>query len=315
MRALVFEKKLSYQSNYPVPRPKSNEALIRVNMAGICNTDLEILRGYMEFKGVPGHEFVGVVEKCEEKKWVGKRVTGEINIGCGNCPYCLNRMSNHCPKRSVLGILNKNGAFAEYITLPVRNLHLVPDIITDEDAVFIEPLAAAFEIIQQVKIKSTSKAAILGDGKLGLLVAQVLSLAGCRPIVLGHHKKKLSILEKRGIRISINKKIKYKFDFVVDCTGSATGFKNALNLIKPKGTIILKTTLAKRESVDLNKIVIDEINLIGSRCGPFRPAIQALKKKEVDVRPLISKISLLEDGVDAFKYACQKDMIKIILKC
>ncbi|MDP6625731.1 MAG: alcohol dehydrogenase catalytic domain-containing protein, partial [Nitrospinota bacterium] len=261
MRALYFDKKLCYRTDYPEPQPKCNEALIRITMAGLCNTDIEIMKGYMDFQGVPGHEFVGTVEKSEEKKWEGKRVAGEINIGCGVCSYCLSRMRNHCPNRSVLGILKKDGVFADYITLPVRNLYMIPDSITDEEAVCIEPLAASFEISQQVNIKPNEKVCVLGDGKLGLLAGQTLSLTGCDLTVVGHHKEKLSILNKKGINTRTDKDINDKFDFVVDCTGSSSGLNKALSLVKPKGKIILKTTVANREPIDLNYLVINEIDL------------------------------------------------------
>ncbi len=314
MRALYFEKKICYRTDYPVPKPKCNEALIRITMAGICNTDLEIMKGYLDFKGVPGHEFVGIVEKSEEKKWEGKRVAGEINIGCGVCSYCLSRMKNHCPNRSVLGILKKDGTFADYITLPVSNLHAIPDSVSDEEAVFIEPIAAAFEISLQVNIKPGDNVCVLGDGKLGILAGQVLSLTGCNLTVIGHHEEKLSILSQIGIHTSLNEDISDKFDVVVDCTGSPSGLKKSLALAKPKGKVILKTTLAKREPVDLNAVVINEIDLIGSRCGPFAPAIRALQKKLIDTRSLISKTYFLDEGTEAFKYASQKGVLKVILK-
>lgn len=314
MRALLFEKKIHFRTNYPIPQPKYNEALVRITLAGICNTDLEIMKGYMDFQGVPGHEFVGIVEKCGEKTWEGKRVAGEINIGCDVCPYCLGRMRNHCPNRSVLGILKKDGTFNEYITLPTRNLHLIPDSIPDEEAVFIEPLAAAFEIKQQVNLKPGDKACVLGDGKLGLLAGQVLSLSGCDLTVIGHHNQKLSIMNKMGIKVALRTAERDKFDLVVDCTASLSGLKNALSIVMPQGKIILKTTLSKQNSIDLNQMVIDEISLRGSRCGPFPPALRALQKKMINVRPLISKIFPIEDGIEAFKYASQKGTLKVILK-
>ena len=314
MRALVFEKILNFRSNYPIPQPKHKEALIRIAQAGICSTDLEITKGYMDFQGVPGHEFVGIVEKCEEKSWEGKRVAGEINIGCGACPFCLKGMENHCPNRSVLGILKKDGAFSEYVTLPLRNLHLIPDSISNEEAVFVEPLAAAFEILQQVKLTEEDKVCVFGDGKLGLLVGQVLSLTGCDLTVIGRHQEKLSILEKRGIKTSLKKDTKDSFDVVIDCSGSPSGLKDALRVALPKAKVVLKTTLAQRESIDLNNVVINEISLIGSRCGPFAPAIKALQNKTVDVRPLISGSYPIEEGIAAFHKASQKGILKIILK-
>ncbi len=315
MRALIFGNKLHYQTDYPIPQPQHDEALIRVTQAGICNTDLEITKGYMGFQGVLGHEFVGVVERCNEKGLVGKRVVGEINLGCGACSYCQKQMQTHCPSRSVLGILNKDGVFAEYITLPVRNLHLVPDSISDEEAVLVEPLAAAFEITRQVDIKPHDKVCVLGDGKLGILVGQVLSITGCNLVVAGNHKKKLSILQGRGIETKVRSTFKEReFDLVIDCTGSPSGVETALKIVRPGGRIIIKTTIAKREIVDLNRVVVNELTLIGSRCGPFPPAIKAIETGEVDLYPLISSRFSLEDGIKAFKYAFRKDVLKVILK-
>ncbi len=316
MRALFFRKgKLQYLTDYPVPKPKKNEALLKVTHAGICNTDFEITKGYTGFQGVLGHEFVGVVEKCNVKDLLGKRVVGEINIGCGICDYCKRQMQNHCPERSVLGILNKDGVFAEYVTLPVRNLHLISDFISDEEAVFIEPLAAAFEITQQIDIMPYNKVCVLGDGKLGLLVGQALSLTNCVLVVVGKHREKLAVLEKRGIKTKLISNFNDKeFDIVVDCTGSPSGIETALNIVKPKGKIILKTTIAKKRSIDLNKVVVNELTLIGSRCGPFSPAIKALELKRLDVYPLISKQFFLEDGIKAFKYAARKGVLKVFFK-
>ncbi len=278
MRALVFNRKLYYTNDYPDPEPIEGEALIRITLAGICNTDFEIVKGYMNFTGIPGHEFVGVVVNSPSEDLAGRRVTGEINLACGDCHYCRNNMRNHCAERSVLGILNKNGVFAEHVTLPVRNLHLIPDSVSDEEAVFIEPLAAAFEILEQVDIGSGDNVCILGDGKLGLLVGQVLSLTGCRLIVVGKHRSKLSVFDKKGITTVYAADIKEKdFDIVVDCTGSPTGIETAMNIVRPGGRIVLKTTVAESEVVDLNRMVINELTLIGSRCGPFAPAIKAIE--------------------------------------
>ena len=315
MRALLFDNYLRYRTDYPVPEPGENEALIRVTCAGICNTDLEIVKGYMNFRGVPGHEFVGVVERCGNKALEGKRVVGEINLSCGNCPYCKSGLRNHCYNRSVLGILGKDGAFADYVTLPTGNLHLVPDSVPDEEAVFVEPLAAAFEILEQVKIGTEDRVCVLGDGKLGLLAAQVVSLTGCALVVGGRHKEKLSILERRGIETRLSSDITERvFDCVIDCTGSPSGVGSAMKLVRPRGTIVLKTTVAKRDNIDMNVIVIDEITLVGSRCGPFEPAIHALKMKTVDVLPLISRTFPLSKGVEAFNFASGRGILKVLLK-
>ncbi len=325
MKALVFKNGLHYQTDYPVPVPEDNEALIRITHAGICNTDLEIMKGYMGFKGIPGHEFVGIVESCEETDLIGQRVVGEINIGCGICDYCRRGMENHCPERSVLGILNKDGVFAEYITLPVKNLHKVPDSVSNEEAVFTEPLAAAFEVIQQVNIKPSDKVCVLGDGKLGLLVGQVIAMTNCALVVMGKHKEKLHILEEMRIRTeivptdaaesSLQKKIdKTLFDIVVDCTGSPSGMKKALQIVRPRGTIVLKTTVAESIPLDVNQFVVREITLVGSRCGPFLPAIMAIKKKQVSLLPLISKKLSIGNGIEAFERASQNKSLKIILE-
>lgn len=315
MRALVFDNALRYRTDYPIPKPGENETLVRIACAGICNTDLEITKGYMGFKGVLGHEFVGVVEDSGEKGLGGKRVVGEINLGCGKCAYCMKGVPNHCPSRSVLGILNKEGAFADYLTIPIQNLHIIPDYVSDEEAVFVEPLAAAFEILEQVNIRPADRVCVLGDGKLGLLVAQVLSMTGCDLVAAGRHREKLSILGKRGIKTQLSSEIMGRgFDYVVECTGSASGLGSAVSLVRPKGIIILKTTAANREAIDLNSLVIDEISLVGSRCGPFEPAIRALEKRSVDVKPLISRVFPLEEGVEAFRYASEKGVLKVLLK-
>ncbi len=317
MRALVYQNnELRFTRDHSVPtKPKYNEALIRVTHAGICGTDLEITKGYMGFQGVPGHEFVGIVESCGEERFVGKRVVGEINVGCGVCPSCLNRRRNHCPNRSVLGILNKDGAFAEQLTLSNKNLHLVPDLVTDEEAVFVEPLAAAFEITQQIPLRPTDKVCVMGDGRLGLLVSQVLALTGCNLVAAGRYEEKLAIVKERGIDTTCNPDFpQNEFDVVVDCSGSAAGFDLARKWVKPRGTIVLKTTVAEREAVDLNSLVIDEVTVVGSRCGPFAPALRALAMKSVDVRPLIEKTFPLEEGVEAFHYASQKGALKVLLR-
>lgn len=315
MRALVYKKELEYLTDYPVPRPKHGEALIRVTHAGICNTDIEITRGYMGFNGVPGHEFVGIVEKCGDKSFLGKRVVGEINLGCGKCPCCRKQMQNHCPDRSVLGILNKDGVFAEYATLPVGNLHKIPNSISDEEAVFIEPLAAAYEIIDQVGISSSDKVCVLGDGKLGLLSAQVIATTGSRLTAVGRHREKLSILDEIGINTGLSSDFKERyFDIVIDCTGSPSGIRTALQIVKPRGIIVLKTTTANKIQIDMNQFVINEISLIGSRCGPFLPAIKAIRSRQIDLYPLITYIYPIEEGVKAFQHASSKGALKVILR-
>ncbi len=315
MRAIVFDGGLSFRHDYPKPASGPDTALVRVSYAGICSTDLEILKGYMGFTGVPGHEFSGVVEDCGVKGLIGKRVTGEINIGCGGCAWCVGGLANHCPNRGVLGILKKDGAFADYLTLPVKNLHLIPEEIADEEAVFVEPVAAAFEILEEVEITADKRVCVLGDGKLGLIAAEVLKLTGCALTLAGRHREKLAIVEKMGIRVTDSTdKLARGFDVVVDCTGSAGGLGEALALVRPRGTVVLKTTVSKWEGVDLNRVVIDEITLVGSRCGPFVPAIKAMAEGAVKVRPLISKVFPLEEGVEALEYASNRGALKVLLK-
>lgn len=316
MRAIVFSNGLHFRTDYPVPEAGDDEALIRVTQAGICNTDLEITKGYMGFEGIPGHEFVGKIEKCRDRHLVGKRVTGEINISCGKCSFCNDGMFSHCPNRSVLGILKKDGAFAEYITLPIKNIHVIPGPISNEEAVFTEPLAAAYEILHQVHVTPSHRVCVLGDGKLGLLVGMVLNTTGCKLLVLGRHKEKLAVLGHIGITtalVSDESALQKDFDIVVDCTGSASGTKSALELVKPRGTIVLKTTVAGNVPFDMNQIVIREITLIGSRCGPFMHALRALEDKTFDLRPMVSRTFGLEEGIVAFDYAARRGVLKVIL--
>lgn len=331
MRALVYrETSLVFDRNYPEPLLKEGEALIRVLQAGICNTDLEITRGYMNFQGVPGHEFVGIVEEILDHSGipsadslVGKRVVGEINAACHHphCPSCSQNMPTHCPHRTTLGIVNRDGAFAEYLTLPIENLHVVPDNISDEEAVFIEPLAANFEILEQVHLKPTDSVVILGDGKMGQLAAQVLTLSGCELIMVGKHAEKLALAEKCGVRTYVLDDAQdftlengRRVDMVVECSGSAQGLEMALRLVRPRGTLILKSTVAAKSSLHLAPIVIDEIRVQGSRCGPFAPALRALSQKLVDVRPLISACYPLDEGLAAFEYAAQKGVLKVLVQ-
>ena len=315
MKAIVSDNGLRMEGGYPDPTPGPGEALIRVTLAGVCATDLEIARGYMGFKGVPGHEFVGVIEECADERLSAKRVVGEINIGCGRCEYCSHKVENHCPSRKVLGILGKDGAFAEYLTLPFRNLHPLPDSISDEAAVFAEPLAAAYEILEQVRVNEETRACVLGDGRLGLLVAQVLAAADCSLLVIGRHEENMSLLKARGIPYRTSPDgLSKQFDLVVDCTGNAGGLSTALDLVRPQGTVILKTTVAQRNGADLNRVVIDEVTLLGSRCGPFQPALQALEENRIDVRPLVSKVFLMDEGLKAIEYASQKGVLKVLIR-
>ncbi|MGB9776304.1 MAG: MDR/zinc-dependent alcohol dehydrogenase-like family protein [Anaerolineae bacterium] len=326
MLALVYDgKQLRLQDEYPRPIPPPGEALVRVRLAGICNTDLEIVRGYMGFRGVLGHEFVGTVEECpagrearseaECRTLLGQRVVGEINAYCGECPTCRAGRPTHCPHRTTLGIWGRDGAFAEYLTLPLRNLHIVPDGISDEEAVFTEPLAAALEILEQVHLRPTDRVVILGDGKLGLLVAQVLALTGCDLIAVGHHREKLAILARRGIPTALESEAEgLEADVVVECTGRPEGFAAARRILRPRGTLVLKSTYHGRGEADLTGLVVDEITLVGSRCGPFPPALRLLERGLVDVRSLVSATYPLTQGVEAFARAAEPGVLKVLLR-
>jgi threonine dehydrogenase-like Zn-dependent dehydrogenase len=317
MKAVVFDNGLRFVEDHPVPEPSEGEALIRVSMAGICNTDIEITRGYMGFKGIIGHEFVGVVEDVngDEQGWAGKRVVGEINCGCGICEYCLKGLKNHCPFRKVIGILGRDGAMAEYLTLPLPNLFGVPEEVSDEEAVFVEPLAAAFEILEQVRIGPDHKVLVMGDGKLGLLVASVIRNVNRGVTLAGKHEGKMRIALQMGIKTIPVKELDIKgyYDIVVDATGSADALEMAMQLVRPRGTIVLKSTVAERKDMNLAPIVINEITLIGSRCGPFMPAINALQKGLIDVKPLITGIYPFSMAGDAFRTAMQGDSLKVII--
>jgi len=309
MRAIVIDKKLKLHTEYPTPVPKRGESLVKVLAAGICNTDIELMRGYMDFKGVLGHEFVGVVKKSDTAELVDKRVVGEINISCGKCYFCRNNMDRHCPTRSVLGILKRDGAFAEYLTIPNRNLHILPDEVSVMDAVFVEPLAAAFEILEQVHIKPTDKVVILGDGRLGLLCAKVISLVTDRITVVGKHAEKLEILKNMEMRTRLVEEFRphnSKGNVVVDCTGSREGLVMAMHTVMPRGKLIVKSTTKEKGELDLNHLVINEVTVIGSRCGPFSAAIAALEWNKVDVKPLITNKCKLDDGVEALKMLAKK---------
>lgn len=315
MRALTFDSSLKYHERHPEPAVGLGDSLIKVHQAGICSTDLEITRGYMGFRGILGHEFVGTVVSSAESKFVGQRVCGEINCVCGKCDLCLSGLSNHCRHRTVLGILNHDGAFADFVRLPANNLHLVPDNVDNDHAVFVEPLAAAFQIQKQIRIEPKHWVTVLGDGRLGLLCAQVLRNVGCPVRVIGRNPSKLALCEKWQIRSRLAADISPRRDqdVVVDCTGSAEGFELAMQMVRPRGTIVLKSTVAQGKSLNLAPLVIDEINVIGSRCGPFAEALHALSDKSVDVLSLISRRFKLEQGVAAMEFAARKGVLKVLL--
>jgi len=296
--------------------PKSDEVLVRVRLAGICGTDLEILQGYMKYNGILGHEFVGIVEKSHNAALIQKRVVGEINVGCDKCDFCKKGIQRHCPNRTVLGILKRDGAFAEFLSLPGKNLHVIPDIITDEQAVFIEPLAAAFEIREQVSLKSHWSVAVVGDGRLAQLITQVLKLSCSNVTCFGKHKTKLKNLTNNGIKIKIGieSSDEQSFDLVVEATGSNSGFLDTMKLIKPRGIVVLKSTIASRDNLDLTPVVVNEITLVGSRCGLFKSAIDALAAGIVSVDYMIDFIFPLEEISEAIEHAKKPDTLKVFLK-
>jgi threonine dehydrogenase-like Zn-dependent dehydrogenase len=314
MKALWLEnKQLQLLTNIPIPEPPPGEALVRVLRAGICNTDLELLRGYYPYTGIIGHEFVGVVEQGPEHL-LNKRVVGEINAACGHCRFCLRGQPTHCENRTVLGIVNRHGAFAEYLCLPIQNLHPIPENVPTDAATFTEPLAAALEIQQQVILNRDDRLLVVGDGKLGQLVAQTLALTGCELLVIGRHPEKLAHLKARGIPTGLVDAVKDRaFDIVVECTGNAEGFAIARRALRPRGTLVLKSTYAGNLSLDASSLVVDEITLIGSRCGPFSPALELLATGKVDVEPLIHAHYPLNKGLSAFEEAQRRGVLKVLL--
>ncbi|MFZ1889018.1 MAG: alcohol dehydrogenase catalytic domain-containing protein [Candidatus Binataceae bacterium] len=315
MRALEFDGKINYRADYPDPAD-GRESLVRVRLAGICGTDLELRRGYMAFRGIPGHEFVGEVMKSANRAMVGRRVAGEINAGCGRagCRWCRGTMPRHCPDRTVLGILGRNGAFAEMLALPEANLIAIPDSIPDELAVFVEPLAAAYEIFEQIHLARDRSVAVLGDGRLGATVALALRAEGYLPVVLGRHREKLDRLAQLGLKTRPESEVTGKFEVVVDCTGKSAGFARAIELVVPRGTIILKSTAAAGAELNLAPIVINEINVLGSRCGRFVPAIAAMEAGRIDLRPLIDAEFPLDEWRSAFSAAENSSAFKILLR-
>ena len=316
MLALRVEKKSLAIKDVNKPN-RPDEALVRVLLSGICNTDLEIARGYAGFKGTIGHEFVGVVEESTDGRLVGSRVVGEINAGCGKCELCRGGDSRHCARRTVLGIVGRDGAHAEFLQLPIENLLAVPKSIPDEHAVFTEPLAAACGILERVTITKSDRVAVIGDGKLGLLCAQVLALTGAPLLLVGKHSPKLRIAERRGIETTGPAKAakrKREFDVVVEASGAATGFALALDLLRPKGKLVLKSTFHGKTELDAARIVVDEISIVGSRCGRFTPALDLLTKAAIDVDSLISEEYVLSNGVDAMRRAAARGVLKVLLR-
>lgn len=309
------DQKTILREDLPVPEPPTGEALIRMRLAGICATDLEMVRGYYPFTGIMGHEFVGeVIRSPSEPDLEGKRVVGEINATCGKCRPCKAGRPSHCENRTVLGILNRNGVFAEFLTLPVENLHVVPASLSDEAAVFTEPLAAALEIQQQVHIRPTDRVLVIGAGRLGQLVAQTLALTGCDLQVVTRHATQEKLLAMRGIVTCRGEAVPERgLDVVVEATGSPQGFLLARRAIRPRGTIVMKSTYKGEMQIDFSSIVVDEITLVGSRCGPFTPALNLLESGNVEAVPLITARFPLADAETAIQKAAQPGTLKILL--
>jgi threonine dehydrogenase-like Zn-dependent dehydrogenase len=318
VRALWLEDRtLRYVEDVPVPQPPPGEALVRVRVAGICNTDLEMVKGYYPFSGVPGHEFVGEVASCPDApEWKGRRVVGEINAVCGSCATCRAGRRTHCERREVLGILGRSGAFAEYLTLPVVNLHALPPSVPDEVAVFTEPTAAALEIQQQIRIGPGDRVVVLGAGKLGTLVAQTLALTGCELTVATRDGRAPEVLRGGDVRLVPASELPARrADVVVECTGEPGGFAVARAAVRPRGTLVLKSTHQGATPVDLSSLVVDELTLVGSRCGAFAPALELLASGRVDVDGLVAARLPLSDGLAAYARAAQPGALKVLLDC
>lgn len=320
MRAIVFDEEIRLVEDCEKPVPKKGEALIKVKVVGICNTDYEISKGYMGYKGILGHEFAGVVEEvnADDKSWVGKRVVGEINCGCKVCDFCKEGLERHCPNRSTLGIWKREGCFSQYVCLPTSNLLEIPNNVNNKEAVFTEPLAAAVEILEQIHILPTQKVLVLGDGKLGILIALTLNAHNLDVVLVGKHTNKLKIAENQNVKTmllnDLTEKDEKSFDVVVEATGSVSGFETSISLVKPRGILVLKSTIATGKELNLAPIVIDEITVLGSRCGQFAPALRLLEQKRVDVNPLISKIVKMDEAVLGFEFNKQKDIIKVLVE-
>jgi threonine dehydrogenase-like Zn-dependent dehydrogenase len=317
MQAIYLSNgQLTYRTDYPRPVPAAGQALIRISLAGICATDLEIVKGYGRFQGVLGHEFVGVVEQADDAPaWVGKRVVGGINLGCGVCAVCTAEGPEHCPHRTVLGIQDHDGVFADFATLPINNLVAVPDTVDDETAVFTEPLAAAVRICEQVRVTPEMVVAVVGPGRLGLLAGQVLAGAGAQVTMLGGRPETLQLPQKLGLAAAlVDDAADDSFDMVVEATGNEAGLAQALRLVRPRGTLVMKSTFAGAATVDLTKLVVAEINVIGSRCGPFVPAVRLLAEGKIAVQEMIDAQYPLQDGPAAFQHADQPGVRKILLR-
>jgi threonine dehydrogenase-like Zn-dependent dehydrogenase len=313
MRAVALQgSQVTFEAARPEPRPLAGEVLVRVLRAGVCETDLQLIRGYMGFDGILGHEFVGVPE---EGPYAGRRVVGEINCNCRACPTCLAGRPTHCPNRTTLGIVKHDGVFADYIAVPQHNLHLVPDSLPTDVAVFTEPVAAAFQIPAQLTLGRADRVVVLGDGRLGNLCAQVLAGISDHVLTIGKHPEKLALLDALGIETALVNDLPadHSADVVVDCTGSDTGLPMALSLVRPRGTVVLKTTVAGTQQMPWAPVVIDEVTIVGSRCGPFERAIEALEAESVSVLPMISQRFGLSQGVEAIAAAARRGVLKVLI--
>ena len=314
MNALWLENNQISLRDVARPR-KPNEALIKIRKAGICSTDLELVKGYYPYTGILGHEFVGEVVEADDSSWIGQRVVGEINVVCNQCEQCLNGRSTHCENRTVLGIVNRDGTFAEFTQLPIANLHRVPDSVSDEMAVFTEPLAASLEIQEQIQIKPTDRVLLVGAGRLGQLIAQTLALTGCDLRVVARHVHQQNLLKARGIRIIPEEEIHpWRWDVVVEATGSPSGFALARKAIRPRGTLVMKSTYKGEINVNFSSIVVDEIKIIGSRCGPFEPALRLMESRQVDPTVLIAEEFKLGDALKAFERAAETGVLKVLIE-
>lgn len=320
MKAVVFNDELKLVNDYKKTVPKEGEALVKVTVAGICNTDYEITKGYMGYNGILGHECVGIVEEInsDDKSLLGKRVVSEISYGCKepDCEWCAKKLYRHCPNRHTLGIWQKDGCFCEYFTMPIEVLFEVPENVEDEQAVFVEPLAAAVEITEQLHIKPMDRVVVQGDGKLGLITALTLNAMNVNVILVGKHQNKLDIAKAQGVETKLlsDFKIEKIYDVVVEATGSVTGFETAMALTKPRGVLVLKSTVAASKEFNMAPIVIDEITVLGSRCGQFPPALRLLKSGKINLKPLISAEYSIDDAIEAFEKNKEKDVLKVLLK-
>lgn len=314
MFALVLDDALHLAEVDP-PIPEPHEAVIRVHRAGICGTDLAILRGYADVAGVLGHEFVGEVVEAEmAPQWIGRRVVAEINVACGSCDRCRSGLENHCSRREVVGVRGRAGAMAEEVVVPVSNLHEIPEALSDDAAVFVEPLAAAFRIIDQLDIDASTRVGVWGDGRLGLLIAMAMATTECSLTVVGRHPRKLDLVRHTGATLRSSEDVmRSDFDVVVDATGSRGGFADAFRHVRPGGTVVVKSTLAEPLSLDPTRLVVDEIAVLGSRCGPFEPAIAALAAGTIDPRPLVEMVYPLRHGIEAFEHAARPGALKVLL--